>query len=633
MKFFLALTILFISFNLQAQEIYTIADIPLDLLENANSVILEEKTEIDVSADGKQIMSTFIAVAVLNKKGDNVVRSFVAYDEGIKVKKVEAIVYDALGNEIEHYRKREFRDVSYGDGYSIYSDDRALYINYIPTTYPYVFIFNFETESNTTAFIRDWYPVKGYSTSTKKSTYKIKFDSANKPRIKKDNLEGYEISISENPNEIICKAEKINALVFEELSPSFSKNFPNVSFSLNKFTLKGVSGYAENWKEFGFWMQKSLLDDVSDLPESTIVKVENLIKNETTNQAKARLIYNYLQEKVRYVSVQIGIGGWKPMLASEVDKLSYGDCKALTNYTKALLDAVGIPSYYTILYADEEKLDVDKEFSRIWGNHAILGVPDDDEITWLECTSQDKPFGYIGVTCDDRDVLIVTPEGGEIVHTKNYNFSENLEETFVEVVINRKGGAKANYKSTSKGIRYGEKYRIVNKKQEDIDKFYKNKWDAINGYTIDNLQLTNDKENIIFTEDLQINIPSYCISVGDDILVNVNLFNQNNDIPSRIRDRKYDLYISRGFEDRNTITITIPQEFKIGDLPADNLIENKFGSYSVSYQPLSENEIEYSRQLIIKKGTFPPEEYKNYRSFRRKISKLDNTKIVVTKNI
>ncbi len=230
-------------------------------------------------------------------------------------------------------------------------------------------------------------------------------------------------------------------------------------------------------------------------------------------------------------------------------------------------------------------------------------------------------------------MLIVTPEGGEIVRTKNYNYSENFEETFVEVNINRNGGAKASYQSVSKGLQYGDKYWIVNEKQDDINKIYKNKWAAINGYTIDSLQLTNDKEEIIFKENIKINIPVYCISVGDDILVNVNLFNQNNNIPTRIKDRKYKLNISRGFEDKNTINIVIPQGFKIGDLPEDTLIENKFGSYSVNYKLLSENEIEYKRHLIIKKGTFPKEEYKNYRSFKRKVSKLDNTKIIVTKTI
>ncbi len=632
MKNIFALIAFFFSFIVQAQEKYSLADVPLELMKNANSVLLDEKVEVDVSIHGKLKYNYFAAKAVFNKRGDNDVVNVVFYNKDSRIKNIEAFVYDANGEELEHYRKKDYHDISATDGFSIYNDERVLYLNYTPTTYPYIMVVNYEKENNTTAFITDWSPIGWYARSTKKSTYKIKFDPNNKPRIKTENIEGFDISITEKPDEYIYTANNINAFVYEDLSVPFHEKAPKAYFSLNNFTLKGVSGNAKNWNEYGNWMQNRLLNNISEIPESTIVEINNLVRNETTNEAKARIVYNYMQEKVRYISVQIGIGGWKPMLASDVDKLSYGDCKALTNYTKALLDVVGVPSYYTILYAGNDKKDIKKEFSGLQGNHAILGIPDGKEITWLECTSQDSPFGFIGDFCDDRDVLIVTPEGGEIVHTKNYNYEENLEETFVEVNINRKGGAKASYKSISRGLQYGDKYRFVNEKQEDINKIYKNKWDAINGYTIDSLKLTNNREEILFIEDIKIDIPAYCISVGEDILVNVNLFNQNNNIPTRIKDRKYELDISRGFEDRNTINITIPQGYKIGDLPEDTFIENEFGTYAINYKLISENKLEYKRHLIIKKGTFPKEEYKSYRSFKRKISKLDKTKIIVTKN-
>jgi hypothetical protein len=72
---------------------------------------------------------------------------------------------------------------------------------------------------------------------------------------------------------------------------------------------------------------------------------------------KAKLIYDYVQQKSRYVSIQVGIGG-KPMDASDVDRLGYGDCKGLTNYTKVLRQ---VPSYNTILYGDSYKKDIESD--------------------------------------------------------------------------------------------------------------------------------------------------------------------------------------------------------------------------------------------------------------------------------
>ena len=81
------------------------------------------------------------------------------------------------------------------------------------------------------------------------------------------------------------------------------------------------------------------------------------------------------------------------MLASDVDKLGYGDCKALTNYTKTLLDAVDVESYYTVVYGGKRIRNIDKEFSATEGNHVILCLPNEEDYIWLECTSQKTPFG------------------------------------------------------------------------------------------------------------------------------------------------------------------------------------------------------------------------------------------------
>ncbi|WP_298288681.1 hypothetical protein [uncultured Lutibacter sp.] len=117
-----------------------------------------------------------------------------------------------------------------------------------------------------------------------------------------------------------------------------------------------------------------------------------------------------MQDKTRYISVQVGIGGLRPMLASDVDKLGYGDCKALTNYTKSLLDIVGVESYFTELYGGFDKIDMDFKTPSIQGNHVILNIPNEVNDIWLECTNQKVPFGYIANFTDDRDDIVVKLE-------------------------------------------------------------------------------------------------------------------------------------------------------------------------------------------------------------------------------
>ncbi len=614
--------------TIYSQNDYSVATIPKELTEYSNSVLLNELIEIDVTDINKMKTKTHRVVAILNKMGDGDMGLFEVYDDNSRVKNVSVKIYNSSGKQLEHFKKKDFVDVS-RTGISIYSDDRLLGINYTPTTYPYIIVFDSERESGDSAFIPAWVPLGGFAQSTQKSSYKIKFDPANKPKYQPRNLAGFDIAISETPEEITFSANNIKAIRGEEYSPSPSTIFPVISVALNKFKLKNTSGVGEDWQQFGSWIDKTLLSDVKELPEGTLQRIKNLVANETTNEGKARKIYQYVQDKVRYVSINIGIGGWKPMTAAEVDKLSYGDCKALTNYTKVLLEAVGVPSYYTVLYGDRAKWDIKKDFASFQGNHVILGIPDGDTITWLECTSQDTPYGYIGNFTDDRDVLIITPEGGKIVHTKVYETQDNLQDNKIKVTIDAHGNVRANYESISSGLQYDNSYLLPKQKQVDIDKHYKNKWSYINGFSLIDFEFDNDREKIVFTEKVSLSIPSYASPVGNGFLFCANIFNQSQHIPPRIDDRKQNLYIDYGYVDVDTVEVEIPHDFTVEGLPEETILETKFGKYEMGFTKTADNNLRYSRKIRINKGEYPPSEYENYRDFLRSVARLDKTKILL----
>jgi len=104
-----------------------------------------------------------------------------------------------------------------------------------------------------------------------------------------------------------------------------------------------------------------------------------------------------MQAKTHYISVQLGIGGIQPFLASDVDKQNYGDCKALVNYTQALLKAVDIDSYYCIVQSGRAyKVDLLKDFPSMQGNHIILCLPFKNDTTWADCTQPNHPFWLFG---------------------------------------------------------------------------------------------------------------------------------------------------------------------------------------------------------------------------------------------
>lgn len=71
----------------------------------------------------------------------------------------------------------------------------------------------------------------------------------------------------------------------------------------------------------GLWFSEKILAGTGELPEETKIKIRSLTENEKDPIKKARIVYNFVQQRSRYVSIQEGIGGWKPMMAKDVDRL------------------------------------------------------------------------------------------------------------------------------------------------------------------------------------------------------------------------------------------------------------------------------------------------------------------------
>ncbi|MGI9530795.1 DUF3857 domain-containing protein, partial [Lutimonas sp.] len=468
----------------------SILTIPDSMRTDANSVIRYEDTSIEIINQSKMTVTFRTAITVLNKYGNDDGLIYLGYDDHEKIKDVSARILGPMGNVIKKIKQSDFIDVSAVDNISLYSDNRAYYYEYEPTSYPYTIQYEYETSSSNTAFIPSWYPVGKFHKSAMNSTYSIEYPETIKIKSKAFNVDGFQVQDDSKAGHLKFSVKNLVAFDYEPLSPIITKIIPHVKFAANKFSLAGEEGAANNWEEFGNWMNQKLLAGRDDLPQKTKDEIKHLVQGEEDLLKRAEIVYDYMQDRTRYISIQIGIGGWKPMNASEVERLKYGDCKALTNYTKSLLKAADVPSYYTILYADEKR-NIDRDLASIQGNHAILMVPSKKDTVWLECTNQKAPFGHIGSFTDDREVLIVTEDGGKIVKTKKYEDRENAQEITGELNILGDGKIKASLHIVSEGKQYDDHYSIAFMDQDKRETYYKSFFDEINNVNIEKIAIDN----------------------------------------------------------------------------------------------------------------------------------------------
>ena len=608
----------------------SILTISPELTKDANAIVRESYTEITLEALNEMAVKERRVTTVFNKLGNKHVDTYASYDNDTKITNLSAKVYNSFGKEIKKYSKSKFTDVSAVDGGTLYSDSRVKYLEHTPTEYPYTIVFEKEYKTSSTGFIPKWYPIDSYNLSVQKSEYKIINLNNFKTKLKENNFEKFSIKRVSQDN-IHYVAEKIPAIEYERNSLDFSDISPNLLVALDQFTLKGVAGSGKDWEEFGKWMNSKLLEGRTELSPATIEKAKSLVAGLDNDLEKAKKIYEFVQNKTRYISVQVGIGGWEPIPANEVDKMGYGDCKGLTNYTKALLDAVGVTSYHTLVYANNKK-DIDKDFSSIQGNHMILNLPNNGDDVWLECTSQTMPFGFLGDFTDDRNVLVITPEGGIIKRTPSYKNENNLQTCTASIQLDSKGSLEADIEIISKGTQYDNKFNIESFAKDDLDKYYQsNLWSYINNLEIKSSSLENDKDNVVFKEKLNVHVADYGSITANELLFRLNVFNKNTLVPKRYRTRNHPLNIKRGYKDVDEYTFTIPDGYKITSLPSKVEISTKFGNYTMEVKKVDDKTIAYYKTLLIKEGTFPKEDYKLYRQFRKRIAKQENMRIALQK--
>lgn len=608
----------------------TISD---SLKQNANAVVRLDQTDITILSQRSMNTKNHRVVTVFNEKGFDDIDAYEFYDKSTSIKNIEAIIYDAFGKEIKKIKRKDFKDQSVVGGGTLFSDNRYIFLDYTPVSYPFTIEFNSEVQTSSTAFIPRWMPLKSYGISVEKSFLNVIYPADLGFKKKEFQFLDFNIKkITDTNTQLSYTASNILAQKKEDYSPSYKDLFPKVMMGLEHFHLEGVDGTATNWVDFGKWYSEKILSGTTDLPEETKAKIKAVVGDEKDPIKKAKLVYDFVQKKSRYVSIQVGIGGWKPMLATDVDRLGYGDCKALTNYTKALLQAVDVSSYNTVLYGDSYKTNIEADFVAMQGNHMILCIPNGNHYTWLECTSQDDPFGYQGTFTDDRDVLIIKPEGGEIVRTKIYDDKGNTQTDKGNYTIDENGNFSGSLSIVSEGSQYSSKSRIEHLQPTEKEKYYKEYWDNINNLKLGEIVFTNDKENIRFTENIQISAINYGVIAANKLIFPVDAFNQNANNIKRIRNRKNPFQIQRGYLDSDEIEINLPTGFTIEFLPSNFDLKGKFGEYKTEIIKKENNKLVYKRSMFLNKGKYSNKEYDEYRLFMEQVSRNDNAKIILTRN-
>ncbi|RKR84252.1 uncharacterized protein DUF3857 [Mucilaginibacter gracilis] len=614
------------------QSNYDVNLIPKELLAHASAVIRNDETIVDVR-DVRSVVTHYKkAITVLNKNGDEKARLVVEHDKIDQIKYIKGTVYDDAGRLIGKIAERDFEDQNAADGFSLFNGDMIKHYKPAIATYPYTIEYDCERNSKQSLFLNDWHTGQSIGTSVMHSSYKLTCKPDFNIRYKEFNYPGKVVTTEAQGFQTYTWAiDNLKALRYEPFSPDEDKLITSVKMAPEKFFYDGVSGSFTNWNEYGKWIYDKLLKDRRQLPPETIQHIKDLTANVTDSKQKAKLIYEYMQQKTRYISVQIGIGGYQPFSATDVDQSSYGDCKALVNYTQSLLSVAGIESYYILVKSGNFKASALPDFASMnQFDHVILCLPFKNDTTWLECTEKHIPFGYLGDFTDDRNVVACTPEGGKLLHTPVYKTNDNKKTRKATFILSPSGELSGEMTTKFEGTLYDERDELVNESYSDQVKALKEIY-PIENLDIKGLELKQDKAiKPVTTETIKLSARDYMAQNGTRFFITPNTASRNIKPVKDILNRANPVYVNRGYRDEDEIIYTLPAGFKVSTINMAVNIDKPFGRYTVSTK-VEGNKLIYKRLLQLNDGTYSKDVYPDMVDFYQSIYDTDNATLTMEK--
>lgn len=632
MRTFLILMTLLFSVHLihAAENSLAASAIPDHLTKNANAVIRFNTKFLEAEGDEGAVLTCHYAVTVMNEQGKEMAYLIEGYNKFLKYRNISGVLYDKDGRKVRKLKSDEIHDVSNIAAYSLYEDTRVKAATPEYSQYPYTVEYEYKLLLKSVMSYPTWNIVPGFDVSVEQADYSVKIPAEKDFHYLPIALE-IEPEVVTNSTHHIYRWEvkDIAPIRYEPASGHPGEYFPALYVSPVEINYGGVTGKADTWEEYGNWIWK-LVKDKQDFTPETADEIRSVYEGCTSDREIVEVLYQHMQDKVRYVNISVGLGGLEPIAAQRVHEVSYGDCKALTNYMAAMLRVAGIRSVYTVVNAGENAKRVDAGFpSTLQFNHVILMVPLENDSIWLECTSQRLPAGYLGSFTDDRTVLFVTDEGGKLGRSPAFSMHENCVTTTAEVEINSALTALIARERCYGGLYFGGKYNEILYKDEteqlrDIQKSL-----DLSGFSVKSFSYDYSTDAPLYVKQhMVVEDDAFITPSGAYIMMNLNLVSTKLSLPTRVRDRKQQLYIRRPGLLVDTIVFKIPEGIAVDQVPEPAVVTSDFGLYRSEVQQDGDRLI-FTRHVAFYNGRFPAERYKDYYAFFKEVTQADAQKVVL----
>jgi hypothetical protein len=570
------------------------------------------------------VQTDSVVIQINNRVGENYTWISIPYSKIEKVSAIDAWIESVDGKKIRELKKSDIADKSAISDISMYEDDFIKYFQLKHNEYPYRIVYTYQTTSKEFFTLAYWSPVLHSKIPTRAAALKVVLPKGFQYVMEEKNIQSCRKD-SSGSNLTLDWKSSYEKILNEEVFAQAFNIVPIVRVSPLNFDY-GAAGSSKDWMSYGNW-QCALNQGLDILPDTEKSTISALINGITDKKEIVKILYQYMQDHCRYINVSIGIGGYKPYPASYVAINKYGDCKALTNYMKAILNYAGIESYYTMVNSDIQPSEISLNFPGPVFNHVILAVPIGNDTIWLENTTNTKPAGYLGTSTQNRLALLVSKDKSCLVRTPSLKKEAVKVSTRMVFEMRLNGHAKVEVVKVFRGLEY-EEFNTLQSYYNDVEKDNEiRKYMPFDNYEVINWDLKKphrDSANITLKATLT--LYKWLKPLGSEYYFNL--------YPARIpnfsiaANRSLPVSLPYPIYNSDSLIYSIPAGYELKTLPDTVLLETKYGIYESVLQ-YNDGKMYILRHFELFTGKYSLEEYPAFYNFLQSVRDTEKIKIVI----
>lgn len=458
----------------------------------------------------------------------------------------------------------------------------------------------------------------------------------------------HEVKPTENGNQLDWVVSDVSAIRHEPEMPPIEGVAGQMAVSY--FPPGGAAGKGVgSWLEMGKWYF-NLTNGRRDASPEIKQQVATLTASAKTPLEKAKALARFVQRDIRYVAIELGIGGYQPHPASEVFTHHYGDCKDKATLMSSMLSQIGIESFYVVINSERGSVIPATPPSVGGFDHVVLAVKLPDGLSdsslvavvqhprlgsllYFDPTNELTPFGEIGGYLQQNYGLLVTPEGGELVELPTQSPTMNSIQRAGVLTLDLTGTLTGQVSEKRIGDRAWserERLRTVTRDADRVKPIEDLLAGSLSLFHISKATVTNlTQTDQPFGFDYTFEAAGYAKNAGGLLLVRPRVLGvKSRGLLETKELRKFPIEFEAPSHDTDIFDITIPEGLVVDDVPPPVDADYGFASYHAKTE-VKGNVIHYSRSLEIKELSVPVAKAEDLKKFYRIIASDERNTVVL----